>query len=191
MNKMYISEELHYKLLDSISKDTNIRANTRQNLRVTFTLLFYTGMRINEITHLKIKDLKEIIKTKELKILTTKIKKGRILYFSDRAVNDIKKLFNYEKESLNSYIIRSKGKLDKIPHHQTFINSVNKYMQKALNNKKYNSHSYRVGFINEMIMKGFHPETIAKFMGQDMRTIIRYIDLIKVDEDNLRKSIIR
>lgn len=178
-----IREKEHENILAQLegSKDKHIRPNTKQNLRVIFTLLYYTGCRVNELTQLTIKDLKEIIKNKELIIETFKTRKERKLFFSDKAIKDIKNLFDYEKEEENSLIIRSKGNTSKSPHSLTLINTVNKFIQKALNSNRYTSHSYRSGLITDM-SRTINTKFISKFIGHsDIKTTMRYIR--PTDED--------
>jgi integrase/recombinase XerD len=183
-----ITQVEHKKILTFLNGDTTIRANTKQNLLVTFTLLYYTGVRVNELTQLKIKDLKEIIKTKELIIKTHKTKRERKLFFSKDAIKDIGKLFDYLLEDNESYIIRSKGNVSKSPHELTFINTVNKFIQKALNSNRYSSHSYRAGLITDM-SKSINTKFISQYIGHsDIKTTMKYI---KATDSDLKECIIR
>jgi len=183
-----ISQEEHKKILTFLNGDITIRPNTKQNLLVTFTLLYYTGVRVNELTQLKIKDLKEIIKKQELIIETHKTKKERKLFFSKEAIRDIKKLFDYSIEDDNSFIIRSKGNTEKAPHELTFINTVNKFIQKALNSNRYSSHSYRAGLITDM-SKSINIKFISQYIGHsDVKTTMRYT---KATDSDLKECIIR
>ena len=127
--KESITEEKQKHLLKYLKKSSKLRSNTKQNLLVTLTILYYTGMRINEVQQLTIKDLKILIKNKELIIKTFKTRKERKLYISDNAVKELIQLFDYSIEDDNSYIIRSKGKVNQTVNNLTFINTVNKFIQ--------------------------------------------------------------
>lgn len=56
-----ITEVEYQKLLIYLNGKENLTTNTKNNLKRTFILLFYTGMRINEVKQLKVKDIDTII----------------------------------------------------------------------------------------------------------------------------------
>lgn len=186
--KENISEIDFRKLLSSISAKNNINMNTKENLKRTFILLFYTGMRINEVKQLKVKDIMQIIQNGEIIIVTHKTKKERKLFFSEKAVNEIKKSFFFE-EGLNEedYIIKTKGNPKKTPSSITFISQVNSFIHEVLG-ERYSSHSFRSGLITDM-SKSVNPKFIKEFIGHsDIKTTMRYI---KPTDDDLKNCLIR
>ena len=64
----------------------DLTTNTKNNLRRTFILLYFTGMRINEVKQLKVKDINTIFEKEELIIVTHKTRKERKLFFSKEAI---------------------------------------------------------------------------------------------------------
>lgn len=60
-----ITEVEYQKLLIYLNGKENLTTNTTNNLKRTFILLFYTGMRINEVKQLRVKDIDTIIKKEE------------------------------------------------------------------------------------------------------------------------------
>lgn len=183
-----ITEQLHQQIQTYLAGDTKLYPNSKQNIKVATTILFYCGIRLNEITQMTIGDLKTIISKKELIIKIHKQKRERKLFFSNAAVKEIKKLFDYKNENDDSFIIRAKGQLDKAPHKATFINSINKFIQKALNSDRYSSHSYRAGLITQMA-KSINTKFISQYIGHsDTKTTMRYI---RATDTDLRECIIR
>ena len=183
-----ITEQHHQQIQTYLAGNTKLYPNTKQNIKVATTILYYTGIRLNEITQMTIKDLKTIISEKELIIKIHKQKRERKLFFSKDAIKEIKKLFDYSNENDNSLIIRAKGQTDKAPHGATFINSVNKFIQKALNSNRYTSHSYRAGLITDMA-KSINTKFISQFIGHsDTKTTMRYI---RATDTDLRECVVR
>ena len=59
--KENITEVEYKKLMSFIRGNEILRENTKQNLLRTFTILFFTGLRLNEVQELKIKDIKNLL----------------------------------------------------------------------------------------------------------------------------------
>jgi len=185
--KESITEQEHKQILTYLNGKQTLSLNTKQNIKTTLILLYYTGMRINELQQLTIKDLKKLIIEKELIIETFKTKKERKLYISNNAVKELKKLFDYKKEDDNNLIIRSKGNPNKTINNLTFINTINKFIQEALNSNRYTSHSYRQNLITQM-SKSINTKFIQQFIGHsDIKTTMRYI---KPTNEELRECVV-
>ena len=60
------------KLLTYLNGKEDLTTNTKNNLRRTFILLYFTGMRVNEVKQLKVKDINTIFEKEELIIVTHK-----------------------------------------------------------------------------------------------------------------------
>ena len=178
-------------LINYVRYNKKMRANTKANYLKAFILLYYSGARLNELTQITNKDILNLIKTKKLIIKTYKTKNERKIYFSDKAIKEISKLFeelgiNNEPEQYK--IIRVKGNPYTTPSPIAFIQQTNKVMQSVLGDR-YTSHSFRQGLITELGAKGVNPKIIKEFMGhKDIKTTMRYI---KPTEDDIRNSLIR
>jgi len=183
-----ITEVEYQKLLIYLNGKENLTTNTKNNLKRTFILLFYTGMRINEVKQLKVKDIVTIIKKEELIIVTHKTRKERKLFFSKEAIKQIKKHFTFSEDSKsNDYIITVKGNPLKTPSSSTYISSVNSFIQEVLG-YRYSSHSFRSGIITDM-SKSINPKFIKEFIGHsDIKTTMRYI---RPTDEDLKKCLIR
>lgn len=158
-----ITEIEYQKLLTYLNGKENLNVNTKINLKRTFILLYYTGMRINEIKQLKVKDIHLILKNEEIIILSHKTRKERKLFFSKDAVKQIKKQFVFEERvSDDDFIITVKGNATKVPNNSTYIAYVNRFIQEVLGHR-YSSHSFRAGIITDMA-KSINPKFIQKFI---------------------------
>lgn len=177
------------KLLYWVKGNDLLKENTKINLLRTFTLLYYTGMRLNELTQLTNRDIKNLITTNVLVIKLHKTNKEHKIYFSTEAIKYIKALFiDLEEENEDYKIIRSKGKPFTSPHNITYISQVNKIMKEVLG-ERYTSHSFRQGLITEMSQKGINPKIIKDFIGHsNLQTTLGYY---KVSEKDIKNSLIR
>ncbi|PIE84984.1 hypothetical protein CSA08_04360 [Candidatus Gracilibacteria bacterium] len=175
------------KLLTYLNGKNSINSNTKENLKRTFILLYYTGMRLNEVKQLKIKDILAILKNEELIIITHKTKKERKLFFSKKSIKEIRKNFIFESYQEDDYIIKAKGNPQKTTSDITFISQVNSFIQEVLGDR-YSSHSFRVGLITHM-SKSINPKFIKEFIGHsDINTTMRYI---KPTDEDLRMCLVR
>ena len=170
-----ITEVEYLKLLIYLNGKVNLTSNTKNNLKRTFVLLYFTGMRINEVKQLKIKDIYTIIEKEELIILSHKTRKERKLFFSKDAIKQVKKYFLFSDDAKDDdYIITVKGNTSKIPASSTFIKKVNTFIQEVLGHR-FSSHSFRSGLITDMA-KSINPKFIKEFIGHsDIKTTMRYV----------------
>jgi integrase/recombinase XerD len=183
-----ITEVEYQKLLTYLNGKEDLTTNTKNNLRRTFILLYFTGMRVNEVKQLKVKDINTIYEKEELIIVTHKTRKERKLFFSKEAIKQIKKYFVFNDNSKNEdFIITTKGNPLKTPSSSTFIAKVNSFIQEVLGHR-YSSHSFRAGIITDM-SKSINPKFIKEFIGHsDIKTTMRYI---RPTDEDLKACLIR
>ncbi|MFY4767526.1 tyrosine-type recombinase/integrase [Aliarcobacter butzleri] len=179
-----ITEVEYQKLLTYLNGKEDLTTNTKNNLRRTFILLYFTGMRVNEVKQLKVKDINTIFEKEELIIVTHKTRKERKLL----AIKQIKKHFVFNDNSKNEdFIITTKGNTLKTPNSSTFIAKVNSFIQEVLGHR-YSSHSFRAGIITDM-SKSINPKFIKEFIGHsDIKTTMRYI---RPTDEDLKACLIR
>lgn len=170
-----------YKALINYTRgNEKIKANTKMNLMRTFTILYYTGMRLNEIQDLRIKNIKELINQGTTKFITTKTNSERKLYLTADFKKDLKDLFNINEPDTNRIIHKAGYQNTKI-NNIAFISQVNKAIKEILG-EGYTSHSFRQGLITEMGSKSINTKIISKFIGHSsIKTTMRYIN--PTDED--------
>ena len=64
----------------------------RAQLRITYTILYHCGLRINEIRHLNQKDLQTVIETSQFNLVHHKTKDAHLHILSKKAVQDLQNL---------------------------------------------------------------------------------------------------
>lgn len=180
--------EKEYKLLINHTKgDDSLKEFNQKRFLMIFCLLYYSGVRINELSQIKYKHIKEIIQNSETVIVAYKTKNERILYFSDQATKELKKYFDLS-ENGNNYVIASWNNPKNRMHEISLINLVNKYMKKVLG-EGFTSHSFRQGLLTEMGSRSINPKIIQSFIGHsDVKTTLRYIKPTAAD---VKMSLVR
>ena len=174
--------------MNFVRGDEDIKPFNQKRFLKIFSLLYYSGMRVNEITQIKYAHIEQIVQTSETIIISHKTKRERVLYFSESAIKEIKKYFIYEKSELNNYCITSWGNPQKSFHEISLIQLVNKYMKSILG-ENYTSHSFRQGLISEMGSKSVNPRVIQSFIGHaNVSTTLGYI---KPTDSDIKNSLVR
>jgi len=64
-------------------------------LKIAYHILFFAGLRLNEIRFFKFKDIKDAIRTSQFSVVHYKQKQPHIHVISDKAVQELKKLKCY------------------------------------------------------------------------------------------------
>ena len=167
-----------------------LRNNTKLNLLRTFTILFFTGLRLNEVRELKIINIKNLIENKNVKIDISKTSTQRKLYLTNSFQKELLKLFDFKNELDDNKII-SKGSdknkrtsINKI----VFIQQVNKTIKEILG-EGFSSHSFRQGLITEMGSKSINIKIISQFVGhKNVSTTMGYM---KPTDEQIFKNLIR
>lgn len=183
--KENITEVEYKKLMNQVRGDESIRDNSKQNLLRAFTILYYTGLRLNELQELRISNIVELVDTGSTKLVLSKTKSQRKLFAGDVFKKQLKKLFNLTSKLEERVITKGSNKLNRTGINPiVFIAQVNKLMKQILGDG-YTSHSFRQGLITEMGSKQINTKIISKFIGHsDVKTTMRYInptdgDLVK------------
>ncbi|ABB44998.1 Phage integrase [Sulfurimonas denitrificans DSM 1251] len=176
--KESVTEQEYKKLMSAIRGDESLRPNTKDNLLRAFTILYFTGLRLNELQQMKLLHIKELLDTGETKLLLLKTKSERKLFAGDEFQKQLKKLLSITTDTDLQIKVISKGssqnKREGI-HPFTFIAQVNEVMKSILGDG-YTSHSFRQGLITEMGAKGINTKIISKFIGHsDVKTTMGYI----------------
>ncbi|MGB3751451.1 MAG: site-specific integrase [Arcobacteraceae bacterium] len=189
--KESITEVEYKKLINAIRGDESLRANTQQNLLRAFTILYFTGLRLNELQQMNLSHIKELLENAETKLLLPKTKSERKLFAGDEFQKQLKKLFIITADTDLQIKVITKGsnqsKKESI-HPLTFIAQVNDVMKNILG-AGYTSHSFRQGLISEMGAKGINAKIISKFIGHsDVKTTMGYI---KPTDDDIKGAMIR
>ncbi len=191
MIKESITEVEYKKLMNAVRGDDTLRKTTQQNLLRTFSILYFTGLRLNELQQMKLYHIKELLELGSTKLILPKTKSERKLFAGDEFKKQLVKLFviaattDFEARVITKGSVKS-GRTG--INHDVFIKQINSKMKEILGNG-YTSHSFRQGLITEMGAKQINTKIISKFIGHsDVKTTMRYIN--PTDED-LKKAMVR
>ena len=188
--KENITEVEYKKLISFIRGNETLRENTKLNLLRTFTILFFTGLRLNEVQELKIKDIKNLLQDGNVKIDISKTSTQRKLYLTNSFQKELVKLFDFKNELDENRIISKgsdKNKRTSI-NNIVFIQQVNKTIKEILG-EGYSSHSFRQGLITEMGSKSINIKIISQFVGH--KNISTTMGYIKPTDEQIREALVR
>ena len=188
--KENITEKEYKKLMSFIRGDENLRSNTKLNLLRTFTILYYSGLRLNEVQELRIKNIKDLIEEGTIKIEIKKTSTERKIYLSDSFKKELLKIFDFTKEEEDNRIITKGSDKNKKTgiNNIVFIQQVNSIIKEILGTG-YSSHSFRQGLITEMSSKQINIKIISEFIGhKNVSTTMGYI---KPTDDQIKNSLVR
>jgi len=165
-------------LLEYIEKNEKMKDRVKLNFKRAFTLLWFGGFRVSELTNLYNSDIVDIIEEGELHLTnSTKTKTPREVYFSKKGQKAIKKLFksDLEKEPLNAVALKAWGFCYEKYNPAGLCRSLNQVLAKALG-KQFTTHSFRAGYITDMHHSGISLKTIQENIGHsNMATTGEYI----------------
>ena len=188
--KENITEVEYKKLMSFVRGNETLRLNTKQNLLRTFTILFFTGLRLNEVQELKIIDIKNLLQDGNVKIDISKTSTQRKLYLTNSFQKELVKLFDFKNEDDENRIISKgsdKNKRTSI-NNIVFIQQVNKTIKEILG-EGFSSHSFRQGLITEMGSKSINIKIISQFVGH--KNISTTMGYIKPTDEQIRDALVR
>ncbi len=189
--KESITETEYKKLMNAVRGDEFLRQTSKTNLLRAFMLLYFTGLRLNEVQNLTLSNIKELLDLGQTKLILSKTSSERKLYAGEAFQKQLRRLFELDRVmDLDSRVIAkgsNKSKKEGISH-DVFIKQVNAVMKSILG-EGYTSHSFRQGLITEMGAKGVNVKIISQFIGHsDVKTTMRYI---KPTDDDVRGAMVR
>ena len=188
--KENITELEYKKLMSFVRGNENFRENTKLNFLRTFTVLFFTGLRLNEVQELKIIDIKNLLQDGNVKIDISKTSTQRKLYLTNSFQKELLKLFDFKNEDNENRIITKgsdKNKRTSI-NNIVFIQQVNKIIKEILG-EGFSSHSFRQGLITEMGSKSINIKIISQFVGhKNINTTMGYM---KPTDEQILNNLIR
>ena len=189
--KESITQDEYKKLMNSVRGDDTLRKTTQQNLLRTFTILYFTGLRLNELQQMRLSHIKELLEQGSSKLILLKTQSERKLFAGDEFKKQLIKIFTIDDTTDLKIRVITKGSVKSGRtgiNHDVFIKQVNSKMKEILGNG-YTSHSFRQGLITEMGSKQINAKIISKFIGHsDVKTTMRYIN--PTDED-LKNAMVR
>ncbi len=185
--KESITSKEFKKLMAHLRGDEQIRANTKSNFEILFTILYYSGMRINEVQQLKVKDIQNFLKNDEMVIYAKKTHSERKIFISKDFKRDLKKCYRISEDPEHKIIQRAGHPRSSVTD-IGLIAITNKYIQDVLG-KNFTSHSFRQGLLSEMGEKGINVKIMSSFIGHsDLKTTLRYV---KPTDEMIMKNLVR
>ena len=189
--KESITETEYKKLMSYVRGDDSIRNHSKQNLLRAFTILYFTGLRLNELQQMRLYHIVELLEQDTTKLVLSKTNSERKLFAGDAFKKQLFKLFDLSDDVNKDERVITKGAIKSNRtgiNSDVFIKQVNSKMKEILGSG-YTSHSFRQGLITEMGSKQINTKIISKFIGHsDVKTTMRYIN--PTDED-LKGAMIR
>lgn len=168
--------ELEDLIITSVQRGIYIDA---YKLKALLYLMFYTGMRRNEIANLKRCDI-DLVQCKGIVRLPNKSKKEREFFFPPRIGEFLKYYFDREKEDFNAFNLN----YNQIKH---IIDTISK----NLVNKKITPHSFKRSFANMLMEEGIDVADAQLLLGHAniLTTMVYYKPSKRRVEKNYRDFI--
>lgn len=170
-------------LIIMIQRDKSIRKKTREKLIFAYTLLYYTGCRVDEIRRLTHEDILPIGLNKMILLQNnTKTKKPRTIYLNQSMIISILEKYEVLKvgknEYIKKYIFEAHNKKTPIQK-AVFIRQLNKYLQQKLG-ENYGTHSFRAGYITRIVEVTGNLKTAQDLIGHtSIKTTMKYLGTTK------------
>lgn len=147
-------------------------------LTVAYTILFYTGLRVNEIRIFQEKDIQDAIKTSQFSVVHFKQKEPHIHVISDRAVQELKKLKYYLEIIFVKYKYTFLFGKNQPVHEKYLIQMINKDLKHTcqINQIPYNikSHSFRIHVISSLLKITSVQNAVDIIGHNDIRSTLKY-----------------
>ena len=160
------------------SKSTYKKDLRQAQIRVAYTIFYYTGLRINEIRMLTRKDINDANKGGQFNVIHFKTNQAHIHVISSTAVEDLKKRHLDYQIIFDNYKYKYLFGKNNPMHSKTLIKTINDDLRNTCEILKlpYNikSHSFRINHISSLL-KVTSVQNTADIVGhQDIRSTISY-----------------
>ena len=138
--KENITEAEYKKLVYGVQGNDRLKEHTKQNLIRAFTLLYFTGLRLNEVQNLTLSHVRELLEQGHTKLVLPKTKSERKLYAGKEFQKHLKKLFELRGD-VDTFVITKGASSKEGLHPISFIAQVNAVMKSILG-EGYTSHFF-------------------------------------------------
>lgn len=181
--RLPIYENEFKNLITLVNADAKLNSQTWAKLLRAYTLLYFTGCRVSEISELKTDDLTSIITSRSLCLDGhTKTKKPRTIFFNEAMVKVISCLPKDDCLGKNAYLFYAPGDTLYIPRAMnkfSLTELLNKYLDRYLG-PLYTTHSFRAGYITRIVEATGNLKTAQDMVGHgSIKTTIRYLSTSK------------
>jgi len=180
-----ITQQEFKHLINYLKADTSVRANRKDRLIKLFNILYSTGLRVNETTQLTNFKLKELLNTKQTKIIAHKQSLEKVIYITENTRKQLLKLFPEITENEDLLFTSERGSKNSPLAVNSVIRDINQYLKKVFPNKNITSHSFRQTLITELAQKNINTKVIQTLIGhKSISSTYRYIKPSQEDITN-------
>ena len=164
-------------------------------LKIAYTILFYAGLRVNEIRFFQEQDIQNAIKTSQFSVVHFKQKEAHIHVISDLAVQELKDLKPYYEVIFVKYKQKYLFGKDKPIGEKHLIKMINRDLKHTcnINEIPYNikSHSFRINMITRLLKNTSVQDTADIIGHKDIKSTMAYkrYALNKIEIQNLLNKI--
>lgn len=174
-----VTKELFEIFVNAAGSHSKYRRDLRcAQLKIAYTILFYTGLRVNEIRCFQEHDIENAIKTSQFSVVHFKQNQPHIHVISDIAVKELKKLKSYCKIIFVKYKFKYLFGKDKPLDNKYFIKIINKDLKNTcqINKIPYNikSHSFRINMITNLLKHTSVQDTADIIGHKDTKSTMAY-----------------
>lgn len=147
-------------------------------MNIAYTILYYTGLRINEIKMLTQSDINDAIKSGQFNVIHFKTNQAHIHVISSTAIQDLKKRYLDYQIIFDKYKYEYLFGKNKPMHNKALIQTINDDLRNTCETLElpYNikSHSFRINHISSLL-KVTTVQNTADIIGhKDIRSTISY-----------------
>lgn len=160
-----IEKEEFEHLLRYLEVDTQIRQLRKDRLNKIFNILYITGLRINEATQLTTTDMIELLREKELKVISFKQRIEKKIYITERGKKQLEKVFINLVQDNTPLFVSERGSKKTILESNSVVRDVNSYLKKVFPHKNITSHSFRQTLITELSEEGINMKIVQELIG--------------------------
>jgi integrase/recombinase XerD len=147
-------------------------------LRLAYTLLYHTGLRVNEIRNIAEKDIDDGVKTSQMNVIHHKTKQAHIHVLSKNAIFKLKKLKPEIEVVFSKCQFKHLFRKEEPMHKKSLVRLINSNLRATCEtgNIPYNikSHSFRINVISSLL-KNTSVQRAAQIIGHnDIKSTMSY-----------------
>ena len=177
-------------LINYLKADESIRVARKDRLLKAFYLLYYTGLRVNELQQLNQKMIVELLENRKLKVIAHKQKVEKYIYVSEEGGKALSKIFGSLEENVNYVFTSERTGINSQLAVNSMIRDINSYLHLVFLNKNVTSHSFRQTLITELASKNVNTKVIQSLIGhKSINSTYRYIKPSESDLINSLESV--
>jgi site-specific recombinase XerD len=185
-----ISKEQFEKLIDFLKNDTEIRENRRDRLLKLFSLLYYTGARLNELTNLTNNMMASLLIGEGFYIKRPTNEESKRIYISENAKSILNEIFTEQIFNDELIFISERGDKKSGMNTNSILRDTNSYLEKVFKDESIRTHSFRCAFIKELLDDNVNVKLIQELTGhKSASSIYRYIQNRNIDLSSILNSI--